>query len=175
MGCGRSDGTARATRNAHETALAEFTVHDPVPEARRLDCEFEADLYAALVEVAVRDALVRQRNVGHQTAKKGRELLSAPVSFNRACEPNGAWPSGIYASTRPRTCSFQVPDSGPDWSVFEMRPRPAQSGLCDKFEVLFCSGKLITDAYYMHTAGSRKLTPSADPAIQFTVQYPINF
>ena len=101
---------------AHQTALAPFTVHDLVLEARRLapmfDREFETELYnaapdlftfvwkkgvpdnTALVEVTIRDALVRQRNVRHQmTDKKGMERFSALVSFNHTCELNEAWPS----------------------------------------------------------------------------------
>lgn len=47
---------------------------------------------AAPVGVATRGAPVRQRNATHQTAKKGRELFSAPVPFSHTCELNGARP-----------------------------------------------------------------------------------
>ena len=137
---------------AHETALSPFTVHDLVLEARRLapmfDPEFETELYnaapdlftfvwkkgvpdnTALVEVTIRDALVRQRNVRHQmTNKRGRERFSALVSFNHTCELNGAWPCRAVREIcldPPWNMFSQVPDRGPDWSVFEMWPPPAR-------------------------------------------------
>ena len=45
---------------------------------------------AAPVEAAVRDALVRQRDIWRQTANEGR--LSAQVSFGSTREIDGAWP-----------------------------------------------------------------------------------
>ena len=141
---------------AHRTALAPFTVHDLVLEARRLapmfDPEFETELYnaapdlftfvwkkgvpdnTALVEVTIRDALVRQRNVRHQmTNRKGRERFSALVSFNHTCELNGAWPSRAVREIcldPPWNMFSRVPDRGPDWSVFngEMWPPPVRRG-----------------------------------------------
>ena len=44
----------------------------------------------ALVGAAVRDALVRQMDIGHQTVNGGR--LSAQVSFGSTREIDGAWP-----------------------------------------------------------------------------------
>ena len=137
---------------AHQTALAPFTVHDLVLEARRLapmfDPEFETELYnaapdlftfvwkkgvpdnTALVEVTIRDALVRQRNVRHQmTNKKGRERFSALVSFNHTCELNKVWPCRAVREIclePPWNMFSQVPDRGPDWSIFEMWPPPAR-------------------------------------------------
>ena len=45
----------------------------------------------ALVEVTIRDALVRQRNVRHQMTNKRAGRFSALVSFNHTCELNGVW------------------------------------------------------------------------------------
>ena len=131
---------------AQATALAPFTVLDLTLAARRIsgafdDHKFSTELYnaapdlftfvwkrgvpdnTASVEVAVRDAVIRQRVVRHQMVTKGgRERFSALVSFNHTCQLNGVWPCrGVMAlCADPAWDMFSgAPARGPHWSLFD--------------------------------------------------------
>lgn len=133
-------------KTARATALAPFTIHDLTLAARGLslafaDHKFSTELYnaapdlftfvwnkgvpdnTARVEVAVRDAVIRQRVVRNQMINyRGMERFSALVSFNHTCQLNGVWPClGVreLCLNPPWNMFSGVPDRGPDWSLFD--------------------------------------------------------